>query len=126
MTGQGRAMSGPAASSSGRAVEWLLAVQAQDLRGARLAVRLAQPGLRSVDVDEALNSGELVVTWVNRGTLHLIRSEDYPWLQAVTTPQLATSCGTRLRQEGVSAEEADRGVSVVQSQLREGRGCGCS
>jgi hypothetical protein len=57
-------------------VERLLAVQAQDARGARLTVRARSDGLRASDVDDdALNSGELVTTWVNRGTLHLIRSK---------------------------------------------------
>lgn len=98
----------------------LLAVQAQDPRGARLAVRARSEGLQASDVDDALNSRELVTTWVNRGTLHLIRSEDYPWLHALTTPQLATSNATRLRQEGVSAEQAERGVSVVEAELSDG------
>ncbi len=101
-------------------VERLLAVQAQDARGARLTVRARSDGLRASDVDDALNSGELVTTWVNRGTLHLIRSEDYPWLHALTTPQLAASNATRLRQEGVSPEQADRGVRVVQAELGAG------
>ncbi len=103
-------------------VERLLAVQAQDARGARLTVRARSDGLRASDVDDddALNSGELVTTWVNRGTLHLIRSKDYPWLHALTTPQLAASSATRLRQEGVSPEQADRGVRVVQAELGAG------
>ncbi|MDQ3502513.1 MAG: winged helix DNA-binding domain-containing protein [Actinomycetota bacterium] len=101
-------------------MERLLAVQAQDARGARLTVRARSDGLRASDVDDALNSGELVTTWVNRGTLHLIRSEDYPWLHALTTPQLAASNATRLRQEGVSPEQADRGVRVVQAELGAG------
>lgn len=101
-------------------VERLLAVQAQDPRGARLAVRARSEGLHASDIDDALNSRELVTTWVNRGTLHLIRSEDYPWLHALTTPQLATSNATRLRQEGVSAQQAERGVSVVEAELSDG------
>jgi Cu2+-containing amine oxidase len=87
-------------------VERLLAVQTQDPRGARLAVRARSEGLYATDVDDALNSRELVTTWVNRGTQHLIRSEDYPWLHALTTSQPAASNATRLRQEGVSAEQA--------------------
>ncbi len=83
-------------------------------------MRARSEGLHASDIDDALNCREVVTTWVNRGTLHLIRSEDYPWLHALTTPQLATSCTTRLRQEGVSAEQAERGVSVVARELSDG------
>ena len=55
----------------------------------------------------------LVITWVNRGTLHLIGAEDYWWLHPLTTPQLATGNRRRLRQEGVSERQAERGVDVV-------------
>src|SRR5262249_44350056 len=55
-------------------VERLLAVQAQDARGARLAVRSRSAGLTAADVDRALTDARsLLVTWLNRGTLHLVR-----------------------------------------------------
>lgn len=98
----------------------LLAVQAQDDRGARLAVRARTRGTGSVaaDVDRALTEDRsLVVSWVNRGTLHLICSEDYPLLHPLTTPQLRTTCRTRLRQEGVSPEQAERGVAAIEAAL---------
>ena len=83
----------------------LLAVQGQDPRGARLAVRARSEGLTAADVDRALSEERsLLITWLNRGTLHLVRSEDYPWLQALTTPPLLTSCTRRLAQEGVPPE----------------------
>ncbi len=113
-------LSGPPARSPGEVVERLLAVQAQDPRGARLGVRARSEGLYARDVDQALDDRELVVSWVNRGTLHLVRSEDYPWLHALTTPQLATSNATRLKQEGVSPGQADRGVRAVTRLLADG------
>jgi hypothetical protein len=94
-------------------------VQAQDARGARLAVRARSEGLVASDVDRALDERRLIITWVNRGTLHLIRAADYPLLQALTTPPLWTSCRTRLRQTGVG-DRADRGVEVVAKALEDG------
>jgi hypothetical protein len=99
--------------------ERLLAIQGQDLRGARLAVRARSEGLVASDVDRAFDERRLIITWVNRGTLHLIRSEDYPLLQALTTPPLWTSCRTRLRQTGVG-DAADRGVDAVRRALADG------
>ena len=98
--------------------ERLLAVQAQDPRGARLAIRARTTGLSAADVDRALtNERSLLVTWLNRGTLHLVRSEDYPWLHAVTTPQLLTGSARRLAQEGVSPAAAERGVAIIERAL---------
>jgi DNA glycosylase AlkZ-like len=108
---------GPPADSVGEVVERLLAVQAQDLRAARLAVRSRTVGLTAADVDRELNNRTLVVTWLNRGTLHLVRPEDYWWLQLITTPQLATGNAKRLGQEGVSPGQADRGVAVIEAAL---------
>jgi hypothetical protein len=98
--------------------ERLLAVQAQDPRGFRLAVRARSTLTSRRSVDEALDSRELVVSWLNRGTLHLVRAEDYWLLHPLTTPQLATANATRLRQEGV--RDPDRGVDAIVRALSGG------
>ncbi|HEX8054428.1 MAG TPA: winged helix DNA-binding domain-containing protein [Thermoleophilaceae bacterium] len=100
--------------------ERLLAIQGQDARGFRLAVRARTRGLTAADVERCLGEERsLLVTWVNRGTLHLIRSEDYPWLHALTTPPLLTGCMRRLAQEGVEPGAADRAVDVIERALIE-------
>ena len=96
----------------------ITAVQAQDARGSLLAVRARSTGLRAADVDRCLTQERsLVVDWLNRGTLHLVRSEDHPWLHALTAPRLATANARRLSQEGVDAAMAERGVAVVEREL---------
>jgi hypothetical protein len=100
--------------------ERLLAVQGQDPRGARLAVRARTEGVSAADVDRALSEERsLLITWLNRGTLHLVRSEDYPWLHALTTPPLFTSASRRLVQEGVSPDAGERGVATIERALAE-------
>lgn len=100
--------------------ERLLAVQGQDPRGFRLAVRARTRGLSAADVERALSEDRaLLVTWLNRGTLHLVRSEDYPWLRALTTPPLFTSCTRRLRQEDVSEAEAERAIATIERALAD-------
>jgi hypothetical protein len=95
----------------------LLAVQAQDPRGARLAVRARSAGLSASAVDSALTRRSMVVSWLNRGTLHLVRAEDYWWLHPLTTPQLLTGNARRLAQEGVPPHDAERAVTAVQAAL---------
>jgi hypothetical protein len=111
-------IAGPRARDPVAVAERLLAIQGQDARGARLAIRARSEGLHAADVDRALTEERsLVITWLNRGTLHLIRSEDYPWLHALTTPPLFTSCMRRLSQEGVDADAADRAVAIIERSL---------
>src|SRR3954469_17413356 len=113
-------LAGPPAADPVAVAGRLLAVQGQDPRGARLAVRARTSGLTAADVDRSLTEDRsLLITWVNRGTLHLIRSEDYPWLHALTTPPLLTSGSRRLRQEGVSPDAAERGVARIEKALVE-------
>jgi hypothetical protein len=100
--------------------ERLLAVQGQDQRGVRLAIRSRTVGTTAADVDRALSEQRtLIITWLNRGTLHLVRSEDYPWLQALTAPRMLTANARRLAQEGVSAGQAERGVRAIKRSLTE-------
>jgi hypothetical protein len=102
-------------------VERLLAVQAQDGRGVRLAIRARSVGLTAADVDAALTvDRSLVISWLNRGTLHLVRREDYPWLQQLTTPQLRAGTARRLSQEGVTPDGAALGVKAIQRALEDG------
>jgi hypothetical protein len=113
-------LAGPPAGDPVAAAQRLLAVQGQDPRGVRLAIRARTTGLSAADVDRALTEDRsLVITWLNRGTLHLVRSEDYPWLQALTTRPLSTATARRLTQEGISTAAADRGVAVIERSLAE-------
>ena len=113
-------LAGPPARSASAVAERLLAVQGQDPRGARLAVRARSEGLTAADVDRALSEERsLLITWLNRGTLHLVRSEDYPWLHALTTPPLFSSATRRLSQEGVPPDAAERGVTTIERSLAE-------
>jgi hypothetical protein len=114
-------LSGPPARSAEDVVRRILAVQAQDARGARLAVRSRSlgSGLYAHDVDAGLSERRsLIVTWLNRGTLQLVGADDYWWLHPLTTPQVAVKNRTRLHQEGVSDRQAARGVEVIADALR--------
>jgi hypothetical protein len=100
--------------------ERLLAVQGQDPRGARLAIRARSAGLTAADVDRELTEDRsLLITWLNRGTLHLVRGEDYSWLHALTTPPLLTSSSRRLSQEGVTPKAVERGVETIERALAD-------
>jgi Winged helix DNA-binding domain len=113
-------LAGPPARAPAAVAERLLAIQAQDPRGARLAIRARTTGLSVADVERSLTEERsLVVGWLNRGTLHMVRREDYWWLHSLTTPPLFTGNARRLEQEGVSPRAADRAVRVIERSLAE-------
>lgn len=116
LTAQG--LTGAPAAGPLEATRQLLAVQAQDPRGARLAIRARSVSPHASDLDRALtDERSLVITWVNRGTLHLVAAEDEPLLHALTTPQLRTGSDRRLAQEGVSPSAMSRGIDAIVAAL---------
>ncbi len=113
-------LSGPPATDPVAVAERLLAVQGQDGRGVRLAVRARTRGLTVAAFDRALTEERsLLITWCNRGTLHLIRREDYPLLAQLTMPPVFTANARRLEQEGVTPAKAKRAVAVIERALGE-------
>jgi hypothetical protein len=70
------------------------------------------------DVHAALDSGELVISWLNRGTLHLVHRDDFAWLHALTAPAIATANRRRLAEEGVT--DPGRGVRKIAKALEDG------
>jgi hypothetical protein len=111
-------LTGPPAASAEEVTGRLLAVQGQDPRGARLAIRARSAGLTAADVDRALTADRsLLITWLNRGTLHLICSDDYWWLHPLVTPPLFAGNARRLAQEGVPPDDAQKAVAVIEQSL---------
>jgi winged helix DNA-binding protein len=100
-------------------VRHLLAVQAQDLRAARLALRARAEGLTASAIDTALEQRALVIAWLNRGTLHLVAPDDHAWLLALTAPRQTAGNRRRLGQEGVSDDDADRAVAIIEAALAD-------
>jgi hypothetical protein len=96
-----------------------LALQAQDLRAAQLALRARVPGLEPQDVDRALNEREFVVTWVNRGTLHFVCPDDVPWLVALTGPTQAAAVRRRLQLDGITPAKAERAIRAIAKALAD-------
>ena len=112
-------LAGPGGRSPEAVVGRILAVQAQDHRAMLLAIRPRSRGLVASDVDRALGDRSMIVTWLNRGTLHLVSSADYPWLHALTAPRNVRANARRLGEEGVSPAQAERGAEVIVAALAE-------
>lgn len=113
-------LAGERAADAEGVAERILALQGQNQRGVRMAVRARSAGAGAAEVDRALTDERtLVISWLNRGTLHLVRSEDYHWLHALMAPGLMSANARRLRQEGVTEAKAETGVRTIASSLAE-------
>jgi Winged helix DNA-binding domain len=113
-------LSEPVPATPPEIVRRLLAVQAQDLRAARLALRARGAGLTAADVDRALTvERSLVVAWLGRGTLHLVCPDDYEWLLGLTAPIGDATSRRRLGEQGVSPGDAQRAVAIIERALAE-------
>jgi hypothetical protein len=113
-------LAGSPARSALAVAERLLAIQGQDPRAARLAIRSRTVGVDATDIDRELTQERsLVITTLNRGTLHLVRSEDYPLLQSLTTPPLMTASAARLAQDGLDAATSARAVDLIDRSIAQ-------
>jgi len=109
-----------AATKPDQVARQMLALQAQDLRAARLAMRARSRGLTAAGVDAALNERRLVIGWLCRGTLHLVACEDYGWLLALTAPTQRRNVERRLAQLGYQGARSGRAVRVIEQALEDG------
>ena len=103
-------------------VRHLTGVQAQVLSAAGLALRARTESLTAQQVDRArLHDRSIVLTWAMRGTLHLIGTEDFGWLQPLVVEPRVSNAVRRLKEEGVSADQPSRAVRLIARMLgREG------
>jgi hypothetical protein len=84
-----------------------------------LSLRARVPGLTIPDIHREIDERAVVVTWVNRGTIHLMRPDDMPWLLALTAPTQQTGIARRFEEHGFGLDTADQAVAVIDRALAE-------
>ncbi len=91
----------------------MCAIQSQDTRAARLAIRPRSRGLDAAAVTRACNEERSVVrTWAMRGTLHMLTAEDVGWVVNLLRPK--PSAGRRRRLElGLDDELLSRALPLI-------------
>ena len=93
-------------------------MQSQDIVQGRRALRARGEGFTAADVDRAIvEERSIVVAWFNRGTVHMVGRDDYPWLLPLTAATQFTSSRRRLGQLGLPPDAADRAVRVMTREL---------
>lgn len=128
-------LAGPREPDAASAVRWMLAAQAQDLRGALVSVALRTSGVATDDAERpgaeaavglsgpgaALDAGSVVRSWPMRGTLHLVAAEDLRWLLALTTERVLRGVAARRKALGIDEAMVERAREVLVAALEGGR-----
>ena len=106
--------SGPmaVADAAGRAA----GIQAQDAAAARLGLRAR--GVESPrQVEAAYVAGEVVCSWLMRGTLHLVPAGDLPWLLGIFGARNVAAGAGRRRRLGLTDEVCTKAMAVIPEVL---------
>jgi hypothetical protein len=112
-------LAGRPARSASEVAGRLLAIQSQNLRAGRLAVRARTTGLTAAGVNAELEDSAVVITWLCRGTLHMVCRDDYPWLLGLSAPTQRQSNLRRLEQCGFSPDRARKAADAIVRMLGE-------
>lgn len=110
-------LGGERAASVVDAVRKVVALQGQDLRANRLAVRVRTTGLTSEDVDLAVRRGDVVRTWALRGTLHMVAATDLRWVLHAVGAYFRDRQRPRRLQLGLDDAACERGVAQLEAVL---------
>jgi hypothetical protein len=79
-------------------VKWMGAMQAQDYQQALWAVGLRTADAQRADVEQAIASRKIVLTWPMRGTMHLVPAENVKWMLELLAPRQLAADQLRLKQ----------------------------
>jgi hypothetical protein len=98
----------------------VVSLQAQLWSATTLGMRARSAGLDAGKVVRALDSDRSIVrTWLMRGTLHVVATEDVRWLLHLVGPVFARAGSTRHAQLGLDDDLKARGVAAIRKILAD-------
>lgn len=96
----------------------LCGIQAQDAHAAALAVRVRGAGLVAADVEYArVQERSIIRMWGQRGTLHLLATEDFGWLLSLLGPIFIAGDRTRRAELGLDEDTCIQGIHAMRDIL---------
>jgi hypothetical protein len=98
----------------------LLAVQAQDYRGALWSIGLRLTGATIAQIEQAIAERSIVRTWPMRGTLHFVAAADVRWMLELLTPRVMKGSAGRMRQLEIDDTVLSRSRKAFVKALRDG------
>ena len=103
------------------AASHMLATQGQEFWGGRWALACRTRGRTTVrDVDAAFDRGEIVRSWTQRGTIHVLPARDLAWVLSITGERQARQVAAVRRAEGIDDDELARTERLARAALSGG------
>lgn len=99
-------------------VRHLGCVQAQALGGALVSIAL-RTGSSVAAVREAMDSGNIIRTWTQRGTIHLAAAEDLGWILRLTGQRTLKSVAKRRESFGIDDAMVDDAAQLAEEAIRD-------
>src|SRR6266567_4332328 len=107
-------------TSVAHVVKELCGIQAQNAQYAALAVRVRCAGLVAADVErERVRERSVIRTWGQRGTLHLLATEDLGWLLSLFGSIFIAANRSRRMELGLDEETCAKGIDVMRDILAD-------
>jgi len=102
-------------------VRSMLAMQGQDLPGARWSIGLRGHELTDHEVGQAFDAGDIVRSWPMRGTLHIAVAEDIGWMLELMASRVIGSTASRRVELAITAQDLERARDAAVASLEGGR-----
>jgi hypothetical protein len=103
------------------AVRTLLAVQSQDLPGARWGVGQRVKGATDATIQAAYDDGRILRTHVLRPTWHFVTPDDIGWLLELTAPRVRKLLAGYDRNLDIERRLVNRAARILEKLLRDGQ-----
>jgi hypothetical protein len=114
-------LAGPLTQRVEEAVRHLVGVQAQDYGWAKWSIGLRLCDATEHRVERAIAHGEIVRTWLMRGTLHFVSEADVGWLTALLAPEIIARNRRRYQQLELDDRSFGRSNDVLREVLAGGQ-----
>lgn len=102
-------------------VAWFGAMQAQDYPSSKWAIGTRIENYTSQKIEHAIAKGELVRSWVMRGTLHITSTEDIGWMLDLLAPRIIQASAGRNRQLELDDSTFHKSHGLLWKKLQGGQ-----
>ncbi|MEO8413932.1 MAG: winged helix DNA-binding domain-containing protein [Ginsengibacter sp.] len=102
-------------------VSWMGAMQAQDYSMAKWGIGMRLLTATENNIDEAIDSGEIIRTHVLRPTWHFVSAGDIYWMLELTGPAIKALAKSREKQLDLTEKIFSKSNAVIEKALRNGK-----
>ena len=107
----------PEFTSVAKLISYLAAIQAQDFAMAKWAIGSRIPGSTVLEIDQALQKGEIVRTHILRPTWHFVAGADLRWMLELTAPHVRRLVASGNRKLELTEKVLSKTKSIIEKSL---------